>query len=62
MILNGKKKKGGTETFANERMGIYIGVCVRERERERLGIGLKWHFSAVLVWLGFSCFFTQVSE
>ena len=35
MILNGKKKKGGTETFANERMGIYIGVCVRERERER---------------------------
>ena len=34
MILNGKKKKGGTETFANERMGIYIGVCVRQRERE----------------------------
>ena len=31
MILNGKKKKGGTETFANERV-VYIyrnrTVCV----------------------------------
>ena len=33
-----------------------VTVCVW------LGIGLKWHFFAVLVWLGFSWFFTQVSE